>query len=218
WRGRREQGREWPSSGGERGYHLTVYRLTPYINRVCGLCGNFNNDVADDLTTKTNSLVSNHLEFGNTWKLEASCPNVKNESLPCDSNPYCLAWAQRKCSMIKDELFQPCHKKVDPTAYYDACIKEACACDMEGKYLGFCTAVSVYAEACNKAGICIYWRTPELCPVFCDYYNDPDECSWHYKPCGTITSKTCSDQHIGKNFSAVLEGQLNIALQLVYPV
>ncbi|XP_067915134.1 mucin-2-like isoform X2 [Heterodontus francisci] len=175
-------------------------------NNVCGLCGNFNDDVADDLTTKGNSLVSNAVKFGSSWKSSLSCSDAMNQTFPCDRNPYCLAWAQRRCSIIKDAAFQKCYKKVDPTPFYDACIQEACACDLEGKYLGFCTAVAVYAEACNKAGVCVDWRTPELCPVYCDYYNSPGECSWHYQPCGTLTTKTCSDHYIGKKFSAVLEG------------
>lgn len=52
---------------------------------------------------------------------------------------------------------------MDPSAYYDACIEEACACDMEGKYLGFCTAVAMYAEACSAVGVCVTWRKPDLC-------------------------------------------------------
>ncbi|XP_048466536.1 mucin-19-like [Rhincodon typus] len=175
-------------------------------NKVCGLCGNFNGHIADDLTTQGNSLVTNTLEFGNSWKSSMSCSNAMNQTFPCERNPYCSAWAQRKCSIIKDTVFQSCHKKVDPTPFYDACVQEACACDLEGKYLGFCTAVAVYAEACNKADVCIRWRTPDLCPVYCDYYNAPEECSWHYHPCGTLTTKTCSDHNVGKKFSAKLEG------------
>ncbi|XP_042191379.1 mucin-19-like [Callorhinchus milii] len=185
---------------------LSIILDPSWKNKVCGLCGNFNGNVADDLTTKWNSLVTNPIEFGNSWKSTIACSDVKDQAFPCERNPYCLSWAQRKCSMMKNTLFEACHKKVDPMPYYDACVQEACACDMEGKYLGFCTAVAVYAEACNKAGVCIHWRNPELCPVFCDYYDDPGECSWHYKPCGIMTSKTCSDHHIGKKFSEVLEG------------
>lgn len=31
------------------------------------------------------------------------------------------------------------------------------------------------------------------CPpaVFCDYYNPPDECEWHYEPCGNRSFETC---------------------------
>ncbi|XP_072418143.1 uncharacterized protein [Chiloscyllium punctatum] len=174
-------------------------------NNVCGLCGNFNDDVSDDLTTKGNSLVTSAVEFGNSWKCMA-CSDTVNQTSPCDRNPYCLAYAQRKCGIIKTVEFQACHRKVDPTPFYDACVQEACACDLEGKYLGFCTAVAVYAEACNKAGVCVDWRTPERCPVYCDYYNTPGEWSWHYQPCGTLTQKTCSEHSVGKKYSAILEG------------
>ncbi|XP_069763811.1 mucin-19-like [Narcine bancroftii] len=175
-------------------------------NKVCGLCGNFNDDIEDDLTTKGNSLVTSYVVFGNSWKSIQLCSDATDQTFPCDNNPYCLVWAQKRCNLIKSAVFQACHKKVNPIPFYDACVQEACACDMEGKYLGFCTAVAVYAEACNKVDVCIRWRTPDLCPVYCDYYNTPGECSWHYQPCGTITTKTCSGHFIGKKYAAVLEG------------
>ncbi|XP_067860680.1 mucin-19-like [Heptranchias perlo] len=175
-------------------------------NKVCGLCGNFNSRTEDDLTTKSNSLVTNPMEFVASWKSTNPCSVKVLQTSPCDRNPYCHSWAARKCAIIKGDIFEGCHKKVDPIPYYDACVEEACACDSEGKYLGFCTAVAVYAEACSKAGVCIDWRTPDSCPIYCDYYNRDDECSWHYKPCGTIITKTCSEHFIGKKFAAVLEG------------
>ena len=27
--------------------------------------------------------------------------------------------------------------------------------------------------------------------VFCDYYNLPNECTWHYEPCGNRSFETC---------------------------
>ncbi|XP_072921404.1 uncharacterized protein [Hemitrygon akajei] len=175
-------------------------------NKVCGLCGNFNDELEDDLSTKGNSLMTNFVEFGNSWKSMRSCSNSLSRTFPCENNPYCLAWAQKRCSIITGPIFQACHKMVDPTPYYEACVQEACACDMEGKYLGLCTAIAVYAEACNKANVCIRWRNPDLCPVFCEYYNTPDGCIWHYQPCGTVATKTCSSHFVGKKYSAVLEG------------
>ncbi|XP_072097967.1 mucin-6-like [Mobula birostris] len=185
---------------------LSIALDTRWKNKVCGLCGNFNEDIADDLTTKENSLVTNIARFGNSWKSSLPCSYTLNQTFPCDRNPYCLTWAQRRCNILKEDVFRKCHKMVDPILYYEACVQEACACDMEGKYLGFCTAVAVYAEACTKAGICINWRTPDLCPVYCDYYNSPSDCSWHYYPCGTTMTKTCSGHSTGKNYSAFLEG------------
>lgn len=53
--------------------------------------------------------------------------------------------------------------KVDPSPFYDACVRDACACDSGGDYECFCTAVTAYAQACNEAGACVAWRTPKIC-------------------------------------------------------
>ena len=56
-----------------------------------------------------------------------------------------------------------CAPQVDPEPYYEACVQESCSCEFEGKFLGFCTAVAAYAEACNSHDVCVRWRTPDLC-------------------------------------------------------
>ncbi|XP_041112234.1 mucin-19-like, partial [Polyodon spathula] len=173
---------------------------------LCGLCGNFDGDSKNDMITRGKSEVTKVVEFGNSWKVNPNCANTVNQTSPCEKHWYCSAWAERRCKIITDEIFQECHKKVDPQPYYDVCVKESCVCEMEGQYLGFCTAVAAYAEACSEADVCIKWRSPDLCPVYCDYYNDPGKCSWHYKPCGTIATKTCGNNGAFKKFSAKLEG------------
>ncbi|XP_053112188.1 mucin-19 [Hemicordylus capensis] len=181
--------------------------MEPNLNRqICGLCGNKNGNLQDEFTTRQGTLAAGPVEFGNSWKISPACSDTVAESFPCDANAYCKDLALRKCEIIRDFRFRSCHSKVDPTPYHKACIEESCACTMEGKYLGFCTAVSMYAEACVAVGVCIHWRTPELCPVFCDYYNAPGECSWHYEPCGTVTARTCKDHMIGRVLPSVLEG------------
>ncbi|XP_019488303.1 PREDICTED: mucin-19 [Hipposideros armiger] len=190
----------------DKNTRMSVIMDPRWNGKVCGLCGNSNGDLKDDFTTRYSSVAAGALEFGNSWKTSQECSDTVTQTYPCDSNPYCKAWAVRKCEIIRDSTFRDCHNKVDPNTYYDACIEEACACDMEGKYLGFCTSVAMYAEACSAVGVCVTWRKPDLCPVYCDYYNAPGECSWHYEPCGTVTAKTCKDRVIGQKFSALLEG------------
>ncbi|XP_041442414.1 mucin-19 isoform X16 [Xenopus laevis] len=174
--------------------------------KVCGLCGNNNGDLKDDFMARDGSVAFEIVKFAKSWKTDPSCRDSEVQIYPCDLNGYCKPWALRKCQFIKEDTFKACHKKVDPTPYYDACVREACVCDLEGKYLGFCTNVAMYAEACRRADVCIQWRTPELCPVYCDYYNQPGECTWHYKPCGSVPVKTCHNQAMSSNFSKYLEG------------
>ncbi|XP_061438749.1 mucin-19 [Rhineura floridana] len=190
----------------DKNTRVSIIMEPNWTRQVCGLCGNHNGNLQDELTTRQGLLAAGPVEFGNSWKTSSACSDTIDESFPCDANTYCKDWALRKCEIIRDYRFRACHSRVDPTPYHKSCIEEACACTMEGKYLGFCTAVAMYAEACSAVGICIHWRTPELCPVFCDYYNVPGECSWHYEPCGTVTAKTCKDHVIGRTLPSVLEG------------
>ncbi|OBS63715.1 hypothetical protein A6R68_07746, partial [Neotoma lepida] len=98
-----------------------------------------------------------------------------------------VIWDKRTTIFIK---LAPSYK-VDPTVFYEACVHDSCSCDTGGDCECFCSAVASYAQECTKAEACVFWRTPDLCPVFCDYYNPPDECEWHYEPCGNRSFETC---------------------------
>ncbi|XP_062327803.1 mucin-5AC-like [Osmerus eperlanus] len=167
-------------------------KLSPqFKGKVCGLCGNYDGNAKNDFTTRSQAGVVNALDFGNSWRVSASCPEAKVQRSPCTANPYRQSWSQKQCSIIQSEVFSACHSNVDPAPFYDACVRDSCACDSGGDCECFCTAVAAYAEACNEAGACVSWRTPQICPLFCDYYNPPGECEWHYKPCGFPCMKTC---------------------------
>ncbi|KAL3066151.1 hypothetical protein OYC64_016155 [Pagothenia borchgrevinki] len=175
----------------DRKTSLFIQLSSKYKGRVCGLCGNYDGNANNDFTTRGNAVVVKPLVFGNSWKDLPSCPDAQSISSPCTTNPYRQAWSQKQCSLIQSDVFSACHSTVDPTPYYDACVFDSCACDTGGDCECFCTAVAAYAESCNQAGICIPWRTPKICPLFCDYYNPPGECEWHYMPCGSPCMKTC---------------------------
>uniref|UniRef100_UPI00358ED4DF mucin-2-like n=1 Tax=Myxine glutinosa TaxID=7769 RepID=UPI00358ED4DF len=168
-----------------------------WSGKVCGLCANFNGDVLDDLSTRAGMPVTSALDFGNSWKMFDDCPDITEERDPCTKNIYRQVWAEKKCSIIQSDTFKDCHKEVYHIPYYEACVHDSCACDSGGDCECLCTAIAAYAAACNEVGVCIRWRTPELCPVFCDYYNKPGQCVWHYNPCGTMPS-TCHNLYKAK--------------------
>ncbi|XP_075131965.1 mucin-19-like [Leptodactylus fuscus] len=175
-------------------------------HKVNGMCGNNNGDIKDEFMGRDGSKKSNANDMGNSWRQDSTCLETKAQVSPCDKNPYCKTWAMSRCQIIKDDTFKDCHPKVDPMYYYDACIREACVCDMEGKYLGLCSCVANYAHACMARGVCVNWRNPDLCPTYCDYYNKRGENIWHYEPCGLANVKTCSNQDLVDTFSPFLEG------------
>ncbi|XP_039218226.1 mucin-2 isoform X2 [Crotalus tigris] len=162
-------------------------KLLPYHKgKVCGLCGNFDGKASNDFTTRSMAQDTvSALTFGNSWKKDPACPDVGGIIEPCELKPHRKTWAEKECSLIKSEVFKICHHKVDPQPYYEACVHDACSCDTGGDCECFCTAVATYAHECIKAEACIHWRTPDICPIFCEYYNPSEDiCEWHYEPCG----------------------------------
>ncbi|XP_056384155.1 mucin-2-like [Hyla sarda] len=179
-----------------------------YKGKLCGLCGNFDDNSQNDFKTRHMIQVIDVLEFGNSWKVDATCPDATDVVNPCSQNPHRHSWAEKQCSLIKSHIFKICHSKVDPKPFYEACVNDACSCDSGGDCECFCTAVAAYAQECTKAEACVYWRTPDICPIFCDYYNPMGECEWHYHPCGNHSVQTCrSINHIYTNVTITyLEG------------
>ncbi|NXS34546.1 MUC5A protein, partial [Pomatostomus ruficeps] len=169
-------------------------KLSPgFKGQVCGLCGNYDGNSVNDFTTRSQSVVENVLEFGNSWKVSSTCPDASSVKDPCSTNPYRKSWSEKQCSIINSNVFAACHSQVEPAKYYQACVTDACACDSGGDCDCLCTAVAAYAQACSEVGVCVAWRSPSVCPLFCDYYNQQGECEWHYKPCGASCMKTCKN-------------------------
>ena len=80
--------------------------------RVCGLCGNFDDNALNDFTTRSQSVVGDVLEFGNSWKFSPSCPDALAPRDPCTTNPYRRSWAQKQCSIINSATFSACRSQV----------------------------------------------------------------------------------------------------------
>ncbi|VFV33955.1 low quality protein: mucin-5ac [Lynx pardinus] len=174
-------------------------KLSPeFKGRVCGLCGNFDDNAVNDFTTRSQSVVGNALEFGNSWKFSPSCADAPAPRDACTANPHRKSWAQKQCSVLNSATFAACHAHVEPAKYYEACVGDACACDSGGDCECLCTAVAAYAQACHDVGVCVSWRTPDICPLFCDYYNREGQCEWHYQPCGAPCMRTCRNPSGGR--------------------
>ncbi|XP_005728290.1 mucin-5AC-like, partial [Pundamilia nyererei] len=170
---------------------LMIKLRSTFKGKVCGLCGNFDGNIKNDFTTRNKEVVVDPLIFGNSWQVSPSCSSAQTPKDACTLYSHRQAWAVKHCSIIKSAVFEACYSKVDPQQYFDACVRDTCACNSGGDCECFCSAVAAYAAACNEAGVCVKWRTPTICPVFCDYYNPDGQCEWHYKPCGRSCMKTC---------------------------
>ncbi|XP_014811222.1 PREDICTED: SCO-spondin [Calidris pugnax] len=171
--------------GGTRVY----VRLEPrHRGRVAGLCGNFDGDAENDFTSRQGVLEPTPDLFGNSWRLSLLCPEVDGAEAqhPCTESPHRATWARRRCSVLQQRLFAPCHDAVPSQRFYDWCIFDACGCDSGGDCECLCTAIATYAEECGRRGIHIRWRSQELCPLQCDR-------GLEYSACGPPCPPTCRD-------------------------
>ncbi|NXJ16183.1 SSPO protein, partial [Odontophorus gujanensis] len=148
--------------GGTRVY----VRLQPqHRGRVAGLCGNFDRDAENDLASRQGVLEPSTEQFGNSWRVSLLCPEVDGAAArhPCTENPQRAAWARRRCSILTQQLFAPCHDEVPCQRFHEWCIFDACGCDSGGDCECLCTAIATYAEECSQRGIHIRWRSQDLC-------------------------------------------------------
>ncbi|XP_016077578.1 PREDICTED: mucin-6 [Miniopterus natalensis] len=163
---------------------------------LCGLCGNYNGNMKDDFETRSKYVASSELEFVNSWKESPLCGDASFALDPCSLNAFRRAWAERKCSIINSQTFAACHSQVYRLPYYEACVRDTCGCDTGGDCECLCDAVAAYAKACLDKGVCVDWRAPDFCPIYCGFYNSHTRvddgqfqytqeanCTWHYQPC-----------------------------------
>ncbi|XP_078738367.1 mucin-2-like [Lampetra fluviatilis] len=180
------------------GHTAVSVHVDPQLKgHVCGLCGDYDGKVANDFVTRTGSVAASAPEFAAGWKESGSgCPDLSRVSDPCTINHHRESWAHKQCSVLKDGVFKQCHNMVEYLPYYTACVRDSCGCDTGGDCHCLCTALASYAQACGSAGVCLRWRTPDLCPLGCDLYNkDEDQCEWHYRECGRGCQRSCTNRN-----------------------
>ncbi|KAJ3643777.1 hypothetical protein Zmor_026489 [Zophobas morio] len=178
----------------DRGTRVYVKVDPRWKGKVKGLCGNYNDNDADDFQTPSGGLTeASALIFGDSWKLQSYCPETVDVTSTCDERPDRKVWALKKCGILKSSVFAPCHSEVPVDIYLEKCIFDACACDQGGDCECLCTALAAYAQECNTRGVPIKWRSQKLCPMQCD-----ERCS-NYSPCvSTCPTETCDNLLVGQ--------------------
>jgi len=148
-------------------YHITVTVPGNYRDHTCGLCGNFNDNKADEFQLPDGKETKDLLSFGAAWKV--AVPGVV-----CDDG--CSGDICPKCDASKKEVFEKdcqvltstsgpfaaCHNVIDPASYYRDCVYDVCLALGDRKVL--CDSISAYMMDCQTFGVTIpSWRTPNFC-------------------------------------------------------
>ncbi|XP_010408551.4 von Willebrand factor [Corvus cornix cornix] len=172
-----------------------------FKDRVCGLCGNFDGIQNNDLTSSSEHLEVDPVDFGNSWKVNSLCADVAKPSLEqtimsplCGGNIVKQMMVETSCSILSGSVFEECTKFVNPEPYIDICLYDTCACESIGDCECFCDTIAAYAHACAQKGVAVHWRSPTLCPQSCEDLNKQEldyQCEWRYNSCGPACPVTC---------------------------
>ncbi|XP_076244134.1 crosveinless 2-secreting protein [Calliopsis andreniformis] len=141
---------------------LEVSAPTSYRGQLCGLCGNFNSVPKDDFTNRRGRLVQDPQPFGQSWAVGAKKGCIRPKPGNLDRERRCRGRKDhRLCNRLRSQIFDACHKKVNPNMYYKACLQDMCECPSENCY---CESFTAYVHECKRLGIQLpHWRKATRC-------------------------------------------------------
>lgn len=114
-----------------------------------GLC---DQNHANDFVLHNGSVTTDSSVFIQDW-------TVTEPGKVCKSRreDRCSERATSHCHLLLSNLFAQCHSIITPHILYEACMESSCyeeeACEM----------ITSYAHICREYGVCVDWRTPEIC-------------------------------------------------------
>ena len=143
-------------------YRVDVTVSTSWRGRLCGLCGNYNNNPSDDFQTPNGLLASTVSAFGLSWLTNNDTSSNCGELPPPDPCPAdIMAEAVTRCSMLRREPFDICNDLIDTTTFTDSCVYDYCYSSDVMREQFYQGSLSTYAEVCGDGGVVIppTWRS-----------------------------------------------------------
>lgn len=148
-------------------YYVEVIVPSTYQQKMCGLCGNNNNNPRDDFKLPNGKKTNNVDNFGKSWALDQHPETCGGCGKQCPVCPQAKANLYRKadsCGIINDPKgpFKACHGEIDPEPYLSHCVFDVCV--TSGNTDTQCNNIMAYALACQGAGVQIQpWRSNSFC-------------------------------------------------------
>ena len=72
------------------------------------MCGTYNENQRDDLTTQEGDIEQSVMAFANAWKTSETCQDASLDEPqhPCEVNGHNRTKAEKRCAKIKEAIFQ----------------------------------------------------------------------------------------------------------------
>lgn len=152
-----------------------------------GLCGIADGKCENDFWMGTYA-VKDVAAFFNHWLVnDDGAESCKVDALDSLS---ATAIAASYCSeLFNGAIFGHLNNIVPNSEYIETCAKTTVGISMSKDWPG-CSALSAYADACAQTGLCVKWRSDNLCPY--------KSCTGGsvYDSCGPNMEKTCSNYKV----------------------
>lgn len=129
---------------------LTVFR--DFVFLLLTLLGVCDQNHVNDFTLRDGSVTSDSNVFIQDWTVE-------------EPGRICEIWREDRCSehavshchLLLSNQFAECHRLISPNMFYEACVETSCYEDEA------CEMITSYVHICMENGVCINWRTPDIC-------------------------------------------------------
>lgn len=179
--------------------YLEIHMPTVFKQKLCGLCGNYNNNPKDDLLNKRGQVTTSVAAFAQSWMSgkKAACKGntlTTKDPTECDRRWDVRHRAISECNHLTDPPLVGCHSNVYPGPYFNPCITEHCECKSRPKKC-HCQVLKAYVRECERLGVTLpNWKKATDCE---GTHCPPGSV---YNPCGASCRKTCKNyQQSGKN-------------------
>ena len=187
------------------GDHLVEVSVpSKFINKTCGLCGNYNGDYTDDLTLRDGNVLfvshqtyswsvlsrASYHAFGLSFaahgrdRLLLDSTIVCHDHLlppvyPCNVSTVRMA-AEDYCNVIQNRSgpYTLCHSVLDPFQAFESCVFDVCAC--AGNTSCGCSVIQSYERECRRLGVTSLGTLIDRCGVC---YGDGSSCESSYETC-----------------------------------
>ncbi|MED6278316.1 hypothetical protein CHARACLAT_022506 [Characodon lateralis] len=159
-----------------------------YSDRVCGLCGNFNQLPGDDLLKPDGTKANSATALAKSWQTGENVSSCETIQVPqhCDPLTEFHFSSDEYCGLLRSGSgpFSSCLPVVGAESHFQACLLGLCSNHGDQRVL--CETLQVYADVCQMAGIAVpTWRNSTFCAPVCGENS-------HYNSCANGCPEMCS--------------------------